>query len=103
MAPRDRREVKSRLVVVMAHLLKWDVQPDRRTGGWRATVVEQRQRLADLASRGVLRAHAEAVLAEAYAEAVELAVAQTQLPAEAFPADCPFDVAGLLLVGRPSD
>src|SRR5438105_11528180 len=66
MALRDRREVKSRLVVLLTHLLKWEYQKDRRTRGWRTTVLHQRNELADLAGRGVLRAHAEAVLPEAY-------------------------------------
>ena len=98
MAQRDRREVKSRLVVLLAHLLKYAHQPDRRSSGWRATIIEQRQRLADLASRGVLRSHAETVLPEAYAEAVELAVAETRLPLETFPTDCVFDLDGLLVI-----
>ena len=32
MARRDRREVFSRLVVLLSHLLKWDHQQDRRSG-----------------------------------------------------------------------
>ncbi len=32
MARRDRREVKSRLGLLMAHLLRWEDQPDRRSG-----------------------------------------------------------------------
>ena len=71
MAKRDRREVESRLVVLLAHLLKWTYQPDRRSRSWRATVVEHRQELVGLAGRGVLRNHAETVLAEVYARAVE--------------------------------
>ena len=55
MARRDRREVKSRLTVLLAHLLKWRYQPDHRSGSWRGTIVTQRQELANLASRGVLR------------------------------------------------
>lgn len=98
MALRDRRKVKSRLVVLLAHLLKWEFQPDKRTRSWRTTVLEQRQRLADLAGQGVLRAHAEAVLAEAYDEGVELAASQTALPAAAFPTDCPYTLDQLLTV-----
>src|SRR4051794_29241126 len=52
MARRDRREVRSRLVVLIAHVLKWPRQPKRRTRGWRATIIEQRQELADLAGAG---------------------------------------------------
>ncbi|MBX6314645.1 MAG: DUF29 family protein [Isosphaeraceae bacterium] len=35
---RDRREVESRLAVLIAHLLKWTYQPRRRTRSWRATI-----------------------------------------------------------------
>ena len=59
MARRDRREVVSRLSVLIAHLLKWQYQPDRRSGSWRATVEVQRQELAGaLLESGVLRHHA---------------------------------------------
>ena len=38
MAKRDRREVFSRLVVLLSHLLKWEHQPERRSGSWRGTI-----------------------------------------------------------------
>jgi hypothetical protein len=101
MAKRDRREVKSRLIVLLVHLLKWEFQPEKRTRGWRTTVLTQRQELADLAGRGVLRAHAEAVLPEAYENAVELATSETALPNASFPAVCPYTVEQLLAVDLP--
>src|SRR3954452_22993818 len=52
MARRDRREVESRLTVLIAHALKWTHQPDRRSGSWKATIIEQRQELEGLVSRG---------------------------------------------------
>jgi hypothetical protein len=96
MARRDRREVESRLVVLIAHVLKWLHQPDQRSRSWQGTVVGQRQELARLVARGVLRNHAEAVLPEMYAEAVERAVAETGLPAQTFPAECPYSLEQLL-------
>jgi len=66
MARRDRREVESRLAVLLSHLLKWTYQPDHRSRGWRASVIEQRQELNRLAGRGVLRNHAQEVLADVY-------------------------------------
>lgn len=98
MAVSDRRQVLNRLSVLVSHVLKWHHQPDRRTGGWRATVIEQRQRLNRLAATGVLRAHAEAVLADAYADAVQVAAAETGLPPAAFPPACPYTVEQLLTV-----
>ena len=96
MARRDRREVKNRLAVLLAHWLKWERQPEKRSGSWRATLAVQRNELADLAGSGVLRNHAEAVLAEAYSNAVEQAALEAELPEFAFPSDCPYSVDQLL-------
>jgi hypothetical protein len=96
MARRDRREIESRLIVLIAHLLKWTYQPEHRSGSWRATVIEQRQELEGLLERGVLRTHAEAVLADVYRKAVERTAAETDLPAATFPTECPCTLARLL-------
>lgn len=101
MARRDRREVESRLAILLAHLLKWAHQPEHRSRSWRATVIEQRQELNRLAGRGVLRNHAEDVLAAIYPEAVERAVAETGLSPDHFPADCPYTFDQLLAVVLP--
>jgi predicted metal-dependent phosphoesterase TrpH len=96
MAKRDRREVESRLVILLAHILKWVHQPDQRSRSWRASIVVQRQELNRLASRGVLRKHAESVLAEVYQEALERAAVETGLPVTAFPAECGYSVDEVL-------
>lgn len=96
MAKRDRREVESRLVVLILHVLKWAHQADHRSRGWRGSILEQQQELRRLAGRGVLRNHADAVLAEVYREAVERAAVETGLPPEAFPAECAYSVDDLL-------
>jgi hypothetical protein len=90
MARRDRREVKSRLGLLIAHLLKWTYQPEHRSGSWRATIEIQRQELASLLESGTLRNHAEAVLSKAYADGARQAAAETELPASTFPIDCPY-------------
>lgn len=96
MARRDRREVESRLVVLAAHVLKWVHQPQQRSRSWQSTILEQRQELRRLASRGVLRNHAEAALGEVYADAVARAALDTGLPAAMFPGECPYSVNELL-------
>jgi hypothetical protein len=103
MARRDRREVESRLATLLAHILKWVHQPDHRSRSWRGTIVEQRQELSRLATRGALRNHAEAALAAAYAEAIERAAAETGLAAEAFPAECPYTLEQLLAWEAPAE
>jgi hypothetical protein len=86
MAKRDRREVFSRLVVLLAHLLKWEQQPEQRSGSWRGTMRAQRRELRQLLESGALRNHALAVLADAYAEARRQAADETELDLGVFPA-----------------
>jgi hypothetical protein len=96
MAKRDRREVFSRLVVLLSHLLKWQYQPDRRSGSWQGTILEQQRELRQLLESGTLRNHATAVYAEAYADARKQAAAETGLTRAAFPEECPWDLEGAL-------
>ncbi len=96
MARRDRREVASRLTVLIMHLLKWTHQPRKRSRSWRGTIVLQQQELADEAASGVLRNHAEAALPRAYAKAVKAAAAETGLAVKKFPAECPYTPDQLL-------
>ncbi len=96
MARRDKREVKSRLAVLLVHLLKWQHQPGKRSTSWEITIDRERHELIDTLDAGSLRRHAEEVLPAAYARAVKEAAKETGLPAGAFPADCPYTVADLL-------
>jgi hypothetical protein len=96
MAKRDRREVFSRLVVLLCHLLKWEHQPERRSGSWRGTIREQRRELRQLLESGTLRKHAEAVLADAYAEARRQAADETELNLDVFPVEGPRGLNELL-------
>lgn len=92
MAKRDRREVFSRLVVLLAHMLKSAHQPDRVTGSWRATIREQRRELRQLLESGTLRNHASAVMADAYAEACRQAADETGMDREVFPEENEWDL-----------
>lgn len=96
MARRDRREVTSRLAVLIAHLLKWRHQPERRSGSWRGTIEVQRQELAGLLESGVLRNHAGEVLSKAYANGVRQVVAESGLPEDSFPVGCPYSLDALM-------
>ena len=96
MARCDRREVRSRLAVLIAHLLKWRHQPNRRSGSWLETIILQRQKLSDLLESRTLRRHSQDVLAKAYADAVDLAAAESGLPESTFPEHSPFTLDDLL-------
>jgi uncharacterized protein DUF29 len=41
----DRRELRSRLVVLTMHLLKWRHQPEGRSTSWSGTIREQRYQI----------------------------------------------------------
>lgn len=41
----DKRELSSRLEVLLMHLLEWQFQARKRGKSWRATIAEQRRRL----------------------------------------------------------
>jgi len=96
MAKRDRREVFSRLVILLAHLLKWEHQQDRRSGSWQGTILTQQRELRQLLDSGTLRNHAIAVFVEAYADARKQAAAETGLARAVFPEDCPWDLEAAL-------
>ncbi len=102
MAKRDRREVESRLAVLLAHVLKWTYQPDRRRRGWLATVEAQRHELSLLLRSGTLRNHAEAELESAYRAAVRQATAETGIEGKALPQQCPYTVQQLLEIELPA-
>src|SRR4051794_10409069 len=101
MAKRDRREVFSRLVVLLSHLLKWEYQPDRRSGSWRGTILEQQRELRQLLESGTLHKHAAASFARAYVDARKQAAAETGLARATFPEECPWDLEGAL--AEPSE
>ncbi len=97
MGRRERKSLKSNLVVLLLHLLKWQFQAHNRSNSWKASIVEHRQRLRDsLRESPSLRPYLDSILAESYADAVERAVAETGVSATAFPSGCPYGVEAVL-------
>ena len=87
------RELHSRYVVLLAHLLKWQHQPERRSPSWRRTIRTQRHELAKLLSLSAgLKAKRAGELADAWPRAREDAADETGLPLERFPEVCPYGV-----------
>jgi len=41
----EQRELESRMSILLAHLLKWQSQPERRGASWRITIDGQRKRV----------------------------------------------------------
>jgi hypothetical protein len=96
----DKREIESRLTVLLVHLLKWQFQPAHRSSGWSGTIREQRRRIEKLLRESPsLRPMPAEALAEAYADAREDAAEETGLGEDAFPAECPFTAEEVLARG----
>jgi len=90
-------ELESRVSVLLMHLLKWQIQRDRRGRSWRATIDVQRIRLRRLLRKmPSLKRYLVEGLSETYELAVKSAIAETDLPDEAFAADCPFTIDQIL-------
>jgi DNA polymerase elongation subunit (family B) len=93
----EKREIESRLTVALLHLLKWQFQPEKRKGGWEASIKIQRRRLRKtLAENPSLQHHPEQELDDTYLEARLKTSLETGLEFEAFPEICPYSVEQVL-------
>ncbi|WP_138499040.1 DUF29 domain-containing protein [Nostoc sp. PA-18-2419] len=93
----ERRELKSRLEVLLQHLLKWQYQSSLQSGSWQNTIDEQRNRITDLLQESPsLKSYLEEVLAQSYNRGLKAASNETKLPVNTFPAECPYSIAQVL-------
>ena len=89
----EKRELLSRLVVLLAHLAKWKFQPALQSRSWRLTITAQRDDAATLlADNPSLRPLLPELHAQAWRRAAIEAERETGLDAATFPADCPWSV-----------
>jgi hypothetical protein len=102
MTIRDRRELRSRLTVLLLHLLKVRFQAERLSASWVSTILVQqneiRSLLEDIPSLG---GRAETISIQAYRDAVRLAARETGLPASRFAATSPWTVTEALAYDPP--
>ena len=94
-AASQRREVRNPLAVLCERLLKWAYQPDQRSGSWRGSIVEARERIADVIEESPsLAAYPGERLARSYAAGLAKVAAETGIAD--LPAVCPWTVAQVL-------
>jgi Domain of unknown function DUF29 len=95
----EKRELANRMAVLLAHLLKWRWQPERRNASWRRTIDHQRQRIA-LLLKGT--PSLKAVLDEKdwrqdmWLDAIAQASKETGIDEGAFPGASPWDLTEAL-------
>ncbi len=91
MGKTEKRELISRLAVLLAHMLKWRFQPERRTKSWRLTIEEQRRQvIRHMRDNPSLKSSLSEAIEEAYGDAVISAERETDLDRAAFPKACPW-------------
>jgi hypothetical protein len=89
MSASTRRELISRLALLIGHLLKWEYQPARRSRSWEATIEVQRNEIRRLLQESPsLRARLSEFVIEAYDQALALAWSETNLARSVFPVRC---------------
>jgi hypothetical protein len=90
----EKRELVSRLQVLIMHLLKWQFQPGFRSKSWQLTIEEQRIRVdRHLTENPSLKAELNEAIGSAHSIAVLAAARETGLSLETFPPACPWSFA----------
>jgi hypothetical protein len=105
MGKSNLRELRSRLIVLIAHLLKWEHQLkllqnkwDSYTGkSWKGTIIVQRSGIIDLLQENPsLKRFLLDAINESYPTALKSAIAETGLPKSAFSNECSYTIEQLL-------
>ncbi|MBB1126688.1 DUF29 domain-containing protein [Thiospirillum jenense] len=104
MGVRERRELISRLSVLLAYLLKWQYQPQWRGKSWRLAIHIQRLDIENLLNHNPsLRGRVVDCLLDSYYRAVLQAALETGLNEAVFPIECPFTLEQILEEYWPVD
>ena len=91
----ERRELRSRLVRLLQHLLKWRFQPELRCRSWATTIRVQRDDIAGiLEDSPSLRPRVTHILPQAYRRGRDQALDETGL--FALPEECPWTAEQVL-------
>ena len=97
MGKSERRELVSRLTVLLAHLLKWRLRPAKWSRSWRNTILTQRIDIDELLEDSPsLRSEIGLKIEAAYEKAKLRAEDETGIDQGQFPDTCPFSVDDVL-------
>jgi hypothetical protein len=89
----EKRELESRLTVLLLHLLKWKYQEVRRGRSWELSIKEQRiQFIKTLKENPGLKPVLDEITRDAYELAIIQASRETKISANVFPENCPWSL-----------
>lgn len=93
MGKHEKRELSSRLTILLMHLLKWQFQPARQCKSWRLTIKEQRIEVEDILQENPsLKNLVDEYLSHSYKKAILKAAGETNLDEEIFPDKCEWTI-----------
>ncbi len=91
MGKSEKRELASRLTILLLHLLKWQYQPEKRSRSWENTIKIQRIEIEELLEESPsLHYEVERVIDTAYRKARIGAEEETGIDQHHFPTTCPY-------------
>ncbi len=97
MGKNNQRELASRLIILIMHLLKWKYQPEKQSRSWLSTINEQRLQLELLLEQNPsLKNRIPNIINSCYAKARKMAHRETNLPLTIFPENNPFNLQNIL-------
>lgn len=91
----EKREIRNRMAVLLAHLLKWQYQSERQSNSWRRTIKTQRNEIKEcLIFTPSLRPEVSspAWWERVWSDALDIATKETGLWHDAFPEACPWNL-----------
>lgn len=95
----EQRELASRMAILLAHLLKWQYQPDHRGASWRATIRVQRNSIVKRLDRTPsLRPMLSELdwIEDMWADARQAVNKETGIGFSVFPEMCPWQMSDVL-------
>ena len=97
MGASERRELVNRLAVLLAHLLKWQYQPERRGNSWRLIVEEQQRKVGRVLRQNPgLKPTIGESIEDAYGDALLIAAREIGLNENTFAKRCPWAISQVL-------
>jgi hypothetical protein len=96
MGASQRSALRSSYRLLIAHLLKWEFQPDMRSSSWQITIVRERAHIEEIEEDSPsLKTEARSLVESAYRKARIEAQTETKLPLSIFPSACPYTLEQL--------
>lgn len=87
----EKRQLMTRLSLLIAHLLKWQYQPERQSNSWKLTIKEQRKELIELLDESPSLKN-KINLEKAYESGIIIASKETGIIEYDFPKRCSFNL-----------